>query len=70
MAIRTTTRPARTGTVTTRPRKRDDTRLTLLFILPALVGFLVFMARTRSRRRTPACGSRSPSTGGTTTGPS
>jgi multiple sugar transport system permease protein len=44
MAIGTTTRPAKTGTVpTARARKRDDTRLAFLFILPALVGFLVFM---------------------------
>jgi multiple sugar transport system permease protein len=44
MAIGTTTRPARTGTVPARrTRKRDDTRLALLFILPALIGFLVFM---------------------------
>ena len=27
----------------TRPKKRDDTRLALLFILPALIGFLAFM---------------------------
>ena len=33
----TMTRPAAPG------RKRDDTRLALLFILPALIGFLVFM---------------------------
>jgi multiple sugar transport system permease protein len=48
MAIGTTTTtrtgPARTGTVPPRrARKRDDTRLALLFILPALIGFLVFM---------------------------
>src|SRR6266550_7162966 len=44
MAIGTTTRPARTGTATTKPRRsRDDTRLAILFILPALIGFLVFM---------------------------
>jgi multiple sugar transport system permease protein len=44
MAIGTTTRPAKTGTVPARrPRKRDDTRLAFLFILPALIGFLVFM---------------------------
>jgi multiple sugar transport system permease protein len=44
MAIGTTTRPARTGTATTkRSRPRDDTRLALVFILPALLGFLVFM---------------------------
>jgi len=44
MVIGTTTRPAKTGTVpTARARKRDDTRLAFLFILPALVGFLVFM---------------------------
>ncbi|MEV0381334.1 sugar ABC transporter permease [Nonomuraea sp. NPDC050643] len=40
MATSATTRPARTGT-TRRPR--DDTRLALLFILPALIGFLVFL---------------------------
>jgi multiple sugar transport system permease protein len=46
MAIITTTRtrPARAGTAPTkRPRRHDDTRLALLFILPALIGFLVFM---------------------------
>jgi multiple sugar transport system permease protein len=43
MAIGTTTRPARAGTPTRRPRARDDTRLALLYILPALLGFLVFM---------------------------
>jgi len=43
MAIGTTTRPARAGTATKPPRARDDTRLALLFILPALLGFLVFM---------------------------
>src|SRR5262245_10291777 len=43
MAIGTTTRPARTGITTRRPRARDDTRLAILFILPALIGFLVFM---------------------------
>jgi len=43
MAIGTTTRPARTGTTTKPRRARDDTRLALLFILPALLGFLVFM---------------------------
>ena len=46
MAIGTTTRtgPATTGTVPARrARKRDDTRLAFLFILPALIGFLVFM---------------------------
>src|SRR3954453_7672440 len=45
MAISTTpsTTPARTGTVPTKTRKRDDTRLAILFILPALIGFLVFM---------------------------
>jgi multiple sugar transport system permease protein len=44
MAIGTTTRPARTGTATTKPpRPRDDTRLAMLFIFPALLGFLVFM---------------------------
>jgi multiple sugar transport system permease protein len=44
MAIGTTTQPARTGTETTRsPRRRDDTRLAIMFILPALIGFLIFM---------------------------
>ncbi|MFG1606887.1 carbohydrate ABC transporter permease [Actinoplanes sp. NPDC049265] len=42
MATTTTRSPAATGTTTT-PRRRDDTRLALLFILPALIGFLVFM---------------------------
>ncbi|GAA2215040.1 sugar ABC transporter permease [Nonomuraea monospora] len=36
----TPTRPATTGTAA---RARDDTRLALLFILPALIGFLVFL---------------------------
>jgi multiple sugar transport system permease protein len=45
MAVTTTrTPPARTSTAPIgRTRKRDDTRLALLFILPALIGFLVFM---------------------------
>lgn len=43
MAIASTTRPVRTGTATKPTRARDDTRLALLFILPALIGFLVFM---------------------------
>ena len=44
MAISTPTRPAGPGPATATPhRKRDDTRLALLFILPALIGFLVFM---------------------------
>jgi multiple sugar transport system permease protein len=45
MAIRTTTeRPPKTRDRThARPKKRDDTRLALLFILPALIGFLAFM---------------------------
>ena len=45
MAVTTThTPPARAGTAPIgRTRKRDDTRLAILFILPALVGFLVFM---------------------------
>ena len=46
MAIRTTTQPARTGIITAdanRPHRRDDTRLAVLFILPALIGFGVFM---------------------------
>ena len=44
MATTTTTKPAGAGPATARSgRKRDDTRLALLFILPALLGFLVFM---------------------------
>jgi multiple sugar transport system permease protein len=44
MATTTTTQPARLGRAAAKPRRRrDDTRLALLFILPALVGFLVFM---------------------------
>src|SRR5215213_4455488 len=44
MAISTTRAPGRTGTAThQKSKKRDDTRLALLFILPALIGFLVFM---------------------------
>jgi len=44
MAITTTRGPTRAGTATPAgPRRRDDTRLALLFILPALIGFLVFM---------------------------
>ena len=45
MAIRTTTErlPKSRNRTETRPKKRDDTRLALLFILPALIGFLVFM---------------------------
>src|SRR4051812_10701571 len=44
MATSTTTQPARTGTAPpARSRSRDDTRLAFLFILPALIGFLVFM---------------------------
>jgi multiple sugar transport system permease protein len=40
----TPTRAARTGATHTTPRRKsDDTRLALLFILPALIGFLVFM---------------------------
>jgi multiple sugar transport system permease protein len=42
MAVTAPTRPARAGTPT-RPKPRDDTRLALLFIAPALVGFLVFL---------------------------
>jgi multiple sugar transport system permease protein len=42
MALSTTTRPSRTGTIE-RNRKRDDTRLAIMFIAPALIGFLVFM---------------------------
>lgn len=41
MATTTPTRPARARRVRTTPR--DDTRLALLFILPALIGFAVFM---------------------------
>ncbi len=43
MAIRTTTERPRRDRTDTRPKKRDDTRLALLFILPALIGFLAFM---------------------------
>jgi multiple sugar transport system permease protein len=43
MTISTRTQPARTGTATTTSPRRDDTRLAILFILPALIGFLVFM---------------------------
>ena len=43
MAISTTTTERTRTPTTTRPKKRDDTRLALLFILPALIGFLVFM---------------------------
>ena len=44
MATTTTTGPAPAGPATPRSeRRRDDTRLALLFILPALIGFLVFM---------------------------
>jgi len=44
MVTTTTTRPAGAGRATARSgRRRDDTRLALLFILPALIGFLVFM---------------------------
>ena len=44
MAISTSTRPARTRhTAEPSAKRRDDTRLALLFILPALIGFLVFM---------------------------
>lgn len=40
----TTTSPADTRRATPRARrKRDDTRLAILFILPALIGFLTFM---------------------------
>jgi multiple sugar transport system permease protein len=43
MAITTpTTAPPRTPTVVS-PKRRDDTRLALAFIAPALIGFLVFM---------------------------
>jgi len=39
-----TTAPARRAGPTPTPRRaRDDTRLALLFILPALIGFLIFM---------------------------
>jgi multiple sugar transport system permease protein len=44
MATSTPIRRARTGPATPRrKRARDDTRLAILFILPALIGFLVFM---------------------------
>ena len=43
MAISTTRGRARTDTATPINRRRDDTRLALLFILPALIGFLIFM---------------------------
>jgi multiple sugar transport system permease protein len=45
MALTTTptTQPARTGIAAGRPKKKDDTRLALMFIAPALLGFLVFM---------------------------
>ena len=45
MAVTTTRTPsARAGTAPIgRTHKRDDTRLAILFILPALIGFLVFM---------------------------
>jgi multiple sugar transport system permease protein len=44
MAISTPTREAGTRRATPRTvAKRDDTRLALLFIAPALIGFLVFM---------------------------
>ena len=43
MVTTTTTEPGRTGRAAKPQRKRDDTRLALLFILPALIGFLVFM---------------------------
>ena len=44
MAITTSTRPGRTGRTAEKPlRRRDDTRLALLFILPALIGFAVFL---------------------------
>jgi len=43
MAVSTTTaKPARTGT-RQRAKRKDDTRLALMFIAPALLGFLVFM---------------------------
>jgi multiple sugar transport system permease protein len=38
-----TTRSARAPQITGRKRRHDDTRIAVLFILPALVGFLVFM---------------------------
>jgi multiple sugar transport system permease protein len=45
MATTTSTRPERAGRSPAKPpsKKKDDTRLALLFILPALIGFLVFM---------------------------
>jgi multiple sugar transport system permease protein len=42
MVLSTTTRPTRTG-VPASPKRKDDTRLAMLFIAPALIGFLVFM---------------------------
>jgi multiple sugar transport system permease protein len=42
MALSTTTRPSRTGIIA-RNKKRDDTRLAIMFIAPALIGFLAFM---------------------------
>jgi multiple sugar transport system permease protein len=44
MAITTSTQPVRTRhTAEASGKRRDDTRLAILFILPALIGFLVFM---------------------------
>jgi multiple sugar transport system permease protein len=44
MAVSTPAKPAQAGTAPTTPAKRrDDTRLALLFIAPALLGFLVFL---------------------------
>jgi multiple sugar transport system permease protein len=44
MAISTSIKPVRTRhTAESSGKRRDDTRLAFLFILPALIGFLVFM---------------------------
>jgi multiple sugar transport system permease protein len=39
----TPTQSSQAGTSSVRPKRRDDTRLALVFIAPALLGFLVFM---------------------------
>ena len=43
MAISTSTTRRAPAAAVIRPRRRDDTRLAILFIAPALLGFLVFM---------------------------
>ena len=43
MATSTTTSTRRAPAALVRPRRQDDTRLAILFILPALIGFLVFL---------------------------